>query len=81
MLRRQTVSDPVRVQKHFLGAGILRVKEFIDLHENILTEKINFGNHVAYMELYIFKGNKFYETGKLSILVYQNQKSLYVYAG
>jgi len=27
VLRRQTVSDPVRVQKHFLGAGILRVKE------------------------------------------------------
>ena len=26
VLRRQTVSDPVRVQKHFLGAGILRVK-------------------------------------------------------
>jgi len=26
VLRRQTVSDPFRVQKHFLGAGILRVK-------------------------------------------------------
>ena len=26
VLRRQTVSDLFRVQKHFLGAGILRVK-------------------------------------------------------
>ena len=25
VLRRQTVSDPFRVQKHFLGAGVLRV--------------------------------------------------------
>ena len=40
---------------------------------------MSFGNHVAYMNLYIFKGNKFYETGKLSIKVYQKPENRYMY--
>ena len=47
------------------------VNEFNKLRENTFIDKMSFGNHVAYMDLYIFKGNKFYETGKLSIKVYQ----------
>ena len=31
------------------------------------------------MDLYIFKGNKFYETGKLSIKVYQKPENRYMY--
>ena len=40
---------------------------------------MSFGNHVAYMDLYIFKGNEFYETGKLSIKVYQKPENRYMY--
>ena len=37
------------------------------------------GNHVAYTDLYIFKGNKVFETGKLSIKVYQKPENRYMY--
>ena len=65
------------------GFGIMRgnkkevetwIEELNTLRENIFIDKWSFGNHVADMDLYIFKGNKFYETGKLSIKVYQNLK-------
>ena len=38
-------------------------------------------NHVAYTDLYtyIFKGNKVFETGKLSIKVYQKPENRYMY--
>ena len=40
-------------------------------------------NHVAYTDLYIyiyiFKGNKVFETGKLSIKVYQKLENRYMY--
>ena len=47
------------------------VKELNNLCENIVIFEMSFGNHVAYMNLYTFNGNKFYETGTLSIKVYQ----------
>ena len=45
--------------------------KFNSLRENIFIDKLSLGNHIAYMDLYIFKGNKFYETGKSSIKVHQ----------
>ena len=36
---------------------------------------MSFGNQVAYMDLYIFKGHKFYKTGKLSSEVCQIPKN------
>ena len=50
------------------------INEFNNLHENIFIDTWTFGHHVAYMHLCIFKGNKLYETGKLTIKVYQNLK-------
>ena len=55
------------------------VDEFNNLRENIFIDKIEFGNHVAYMDLYIFKGDKFYEIGILSIKVYQKPENRYMY--
>ena len=46
------------------------IYEFNQLRENIFIDKWTFGNHVAYMDLYIFKGNNFFDTGILSIKVY-----------
>ena len=72
------------------GFGIIRgnkkdvrtwINEFNQLRENIFIDKWTFGNHVAYMDLYIFKGNNFFDTGILSIKVYQKTwKSLHVYS-
>ena len=42
------------------------VNEFYNVQENIFIDKWHFGNKVAFMELYIFKGNNFFITGNLS---------------
>ena len=55
------------------------IKELNTLRENIFIDKWSFGNHVACMDLYIFKGNKFHETGILSIKVYQKPEKYYIY--
>ena len=31
------------------------IKQFNNLGENILIDKMSFGNHVAYMDLYVFR--------------------------
>ena len=33
------------------------IKEFNNVRKKIFIDKMSFGNHVAYMDLYIFKGN------------------------
>ena len=48
-------------------------------YENIFIDKWHFGNKVAFMDLYIFKGNNFFITGKLSIKVYQKPENRYMY--
>ena len=70
------------------GFGIMRgnkkdvrtwINEFNQLRENIFIDKWTFGNRVAYMDLYIFKGNNFFHTGMLSIKVYQKPENRYMY--
>ena len=55
------------------------VTEFNNLRENIFIDKWKFGNHVAFMDLYIFKGIDFHFKGKLSIKVYQKPENRYMY--
>jgi len=55
------------------------INEFNQMRENIFIDKWTFGNHVAYMDLYIFKGNNFFDTGILSIKVYQKPENRYMY--
>ena len=70
------------------GFGIIRgnkkdvrtwINEFNQLRENIFIDKWTFGNRVAYMDLYIFKGNNFLHNGMLSIKVYQKPENRYMY--
>ena len=55
------------------------INEFNQLRGIFFIDKFTFGNHVAYMDLYIFKGNKFFDTGILSINVYQKPENCYMY--
>ena len=55
------------------------VNEFNCLRKNINIDKWQFGNNVAFMDLHIFKGEKFYNEGKLSIKVYQKPENKYIY--
>ena len=41
----------------------------ISRRENLFIDKWHFGNIVAFMDLYIFKGNIFFITGK-TIIIY-----------
>ena len=70
------------------GFGIMRgnkkdvgtwINEFYQLRENIFIDKWTVGNYVAYMDLYIFKGNNFLDTEILSIKVYQKPENRYMY--
>ena len=70
------------------GFGIMRsnkkdvgtwINEFNQLRENIFIYIWAFGNHVAYMDLYIFKGNNCFDIGILSIKVYQKPENRYMY--
>ena len=56
-----------------------QINEFYQLRENIFINKWTVGNYVAYMDLYIFKGNNFLDTGILSIKVYQKPANRYMY--
>ena len=58
---------------------MLWVNEFNCLRENIFIDKWQFGNNVAFMDLHIFKGENFYNGGKLSIKVYQKPENKYMY--
>ena len=70
------------------GFGIMRgnkkdveswIYEFNQLRENIFIDKWTFGNHVACMDLYILKGNNFFDRGILSMKVYQKPENRYMY--
>ena len=51
------------------------VSEFNNLRENIFIDKWQFGNKVAFMDLYIFKGNNCFITGtRKSVYVHSVQK-------
>ena len=52
---------------------------FINYVKTFCIYKWTFGNYVAYMDLYIFKGNNFLDTGILSIKVYQKPANRYMY--
>ena len=54
VLRRQTVSDPFRVQKHFLGAGILRARwtENADVIDNQEQES-NYSDRYILKKMYM----------------------------
>ena len=39
--------------------------------KTITIDKWSFGNHVEFMDLYIYKGNKFYTSGILDFKIFQ----------
>jgi len=55
------------------------VDKFNNLRKNIFIDKWSFGNHVAFMDLYIFKRINFHIDGKLSIKVYQKPENRHIY--
>ena len=76
---KRCIDDGFGVIKSYKKEFLLWVNEFNCLRENIFIDKWQFGNNVAFMDLHIFKGEKFYNEGKLSIKVYQKPKNKYMY--
>ena len=50
------------------------ILQFNDLRKSINIDKWSFGNHVEYMDVYIYKGEKFYSSGILDF-VFSKKKS------
>ena len=76
---KRFIDDGFGVIKSNKKEFLLWVNEFNCLRENILIDKWKFGNNVAFMDLHIFKGENFYNGGKLSIKVYQKPENKYMY--
>ena len=55
------------------------ILQFNNLRKSINIDKWSFGNHVEYMDLYIYKGAKFYSSGFLDFRIFQKEINRYMY--
>ena len=53
--------------------------QFNGLRETITIDKWKFGNHVDYMDIYIYKGEKFFSSGFLDFRIFQKEINRYMY--
>ena len=85
ILKEKTKNDPMMVWpilfRRYIddGFGITKgsktnveywISEFNNLLESIVIDKFKYGSKVEYMDLVIYKGNRFYEKGFFDIKVY-----------
>ena len=54
------------------------VDQFNSLRKTITIDKWSFGNHVEFMDLYIYKGDKFYTSGILDFKIFQKDINRYI---
>ena len=55
------------------------IHEFNLLRETITIDKFKYGNDVDFMDLFIFKGERFYVDGKLDVSIFQKEENKYMY--
>ena len=55
------------------------IHEFNLLRETITIDKFKYGNNVDFMDLFVFKGERFYVDGKLDVSVFQKEENKYMY--
>ena len=85
-LKKKCVNDhKLKWPKPFLrfiddGFGIMEgskkdveywISQFNSLRKTIKIDKWSFGNNVEYMDIYIYKGEKFFSTGFLDFRIFQ----------
>ena len=68
----------------FISKGSKSDVEYWILNFNLLVEsikidKFQYGSKVEYMDLVIFKGNRFYQKGLFDIKIFQKEQNLYAY--
>ena len=55
------------------------IEEFNLLRETITIDKFKYGNNVDFMDLYVFKGDRFFVDGKFDVSVFQKEENKYMY--
>ena len=50
------------------------IQELNLLRETITIDKFKYGNKIDFMDLYVFKGDRFFVDGKFDVSVFQKQK-------
>ena len=55
------------------------ITAFNNLVQSIKIDKFTYGPRVEYMDLIIFKGNRFYQKGHFDIKIFQQKQNLYAY--
>jgi hypothetical protein len=93
-LKEQTKNDPKMIWpllwRRFIddGFGVIKghrknveyfVLKFNSMVDSIKIDKIDFGDKVNFLDLCIYKGLRFSETGKFDIKLYQKEENIYAY--
>ena len=55
------------------------IKQFNGLRKTIKIDKWSFGNSAEYMDIFIYKGEKFFSTGLLDFRIFQKEINRYMY--
>ena len=55
------------------------IDQFNSLRKTITIDKWSFGNHVEFMDLYIYKGEQFFSSGILDFKIFQKEINRYIY--
>ena len=94
ILKEKTTNDPKMVWpmlfKRYIddGFGITKgskkdveywISKFNNLVKSITIDKFTYGPEVAFMDIVIYKGNRFYEKGFFDIKIFQKKQNFYAY--
>ena len=94
ILKEKSINDPKMIWPIFFkryiddGFGITKgskadveywIQEFNNLVKSIKIDKFKYGSRVEYMDLIIFKGNRFYQKGLFDIKIFQKEQNLYAF--
>ena len=80
LLFKRFIDDGFGITKANKNEFELWVDEFNLLRESITIDKFKYGNRVDFMDLFVFKGERFFKDGKLNISVFQKKKQIFVHS-
>jgi len=73
------IDDGFGITKGVREDVIYWIEKFNELRKTVQIDKYNRGNALNYMDLFIYKGNEFYEDGKFSVSIHQKDTNKFMY--
>ena len=79
VLFKRFIDDGFGITKGLRKDVIYWIEKFNELRKTVQIDKYNWGNALDYMDLFIYKGNDFYEDGKFSVSIHQKETNKFMY--